>query len=206
MPPRPACIASVTGVPIGTRFLFKLTVPHREAPFELLGEVVWSKADAEEPGMGIRFIYNDDRQRGEERVLTEHPIERDAQVDCAAEGDGCAAEAVRVLLDDPQQLVVAQGEELVTELVDLGDRLLQVTLNQLGDVAIVFGNEDARTRPLLIVSAHRLICSLRQNLHVRRAIVKGVTVAPKSRHVARLMPLAPELAATLRAHRPRSRR
>ena len=52
-------------LPIGTRFLFKLTVPHREAPFELLGEVVWSKADAEEPGMGIRFIYNDDRQRGE---------------------------------------------------------------------------------------------------------------------------------------------
>jgi type IV pilus assembly protein PilZ len=52
-------------LPIGTRFLFKLTVPQREAPFELLGEVVWSKADAEEPGMGIRFIYNDDRQRAE---------------------------------------------------------------------------------------------------------------------------------------------
>ena len=31
-------------LPIGTRFLFKLTVPQREAPFELLGEVVWSKA------------------------------------------------------------------------------------------------------------------------------------------------------------------
>lgn len=52
-------------LPIGTRFLFKLTVPQREAPFELLGEVVWSKGDAEEPGMGIRFIYNDDRQRGD---------------------------------------------------------------------------------------------------------------------------------------------
>ena len=50
-------------LPIGTRFLFKLTVPQREAPFELLGEVVWSKADGEEPGMGIRFIYSDDRQR-----------------------------------------------------------------------------------------------------------------------------------------------
>ena len=35
----------------------------REAPFELLGEVVWSKADGEEPGMGIRFIYADDSQR-----------------------------------------------------------------------------------------------------------------------------------------------
>lgn len=50
---------------IGTRFLFKLTVPHREAPFELLGEVVWSKGDGDEPGMGIRFIYNSDTQRAE---------------------------------------------------------------------------------------------------------------------------------------------
>ena len=52
-------------LPIGTRFLFKLTVPQREAPFELLGEVVWSKGDVEEPGMGIRFIYSDDGQRAE---------------------------------------------------------------------------------------------------------------------------------------------
>jgi hypothetical protein len=37
---------------------------------------------------------------------------------------------------------------------------------------------------------------------VRRAIVKGAIVAPKSRHGARLIPLTPELAATLRAHRP----
>ena len=39
------------------------------------------------------------------------------------------------------------------------------------------------------------------HLRVRRAVVKGATVAPKSRHGARLIPLAPELAATLRAHR-----
>ena len=58
-------------LPIGTRFLFKLTVPQREAPFELLGEVVWSKADGEEPGMGIRFIYSDDRQRGEFEAVVE---------------------------------------------------------------------------------------------------------------------------------------
>ncbi len=57
-------------LPIGTRFLFKLSVPNREAPFELLGEVVWSKAEAEEPGMGIRFIYSGDNQRTEfERVV-----------------------------------------------------------------------------------------------------------------------------------------
>ena len=40
------------------------------------------------------------------------------------------------------------------------------------------------------------------HLQVRRAIVKGAAVAPKSRHGARLIPLTPELAATLRAHRP----
>ena len=40
------------------------------------------------------------------------------------------------------------------------------------------------------------------HLQVSRAIVKGAAVAPKSRHGARLIPLTPELAATLRAHRP----
>lgn len=58
-------------LPIGTRFLFKLAVPGRERPFELLGEVVWSKADGEEPGMGIRFIYSDDRQRSEFEGIVE---------------------------------------------------------------------------------------------------------------------------------------
>jgi type IV pilus assembly protein PilZ len=50
-------------LPIGTKFLFKLAVPHRDNPFELLGEVVWSKGEGDEPGMGIRFIYSDDSQR-----------------------------------------------------------------------------------------------------------------------------------------------
>ncbi|MBL8914331.1 MAG: TIGR02266 family protein [Archangium sp.] len=50
-------------LPIGTRFLFKLTVPLRAAPFELLGEVVWSTIEGEEPGMGIKFVYSDDSQR-----------------------------------------------------------------------------------------------------------------------------------------------
>jgi type IV pilus assembly protein PilZ len=52
-------------LPIGTQFLFKLTVPQRTEPFELLGEVVWSQTDGEEPGMGIRFIYSNDGQRSE---------------------------------------------------------------------------------------------------------------------------------------------
>ena len=58
-------------LPIGTRFLFKLTVPQREAPFELLGEVVWSNAEGDEPGMGIRFIYADERQRDEFESVVE---------------------------------------------------------------------------------------------------------------------------------------
>jgi type IV pilus assembly protein PilZ len=62
-------------LPVGTRFLFKLSVPNREAPFELLGEVVWSKAEAEEPGMGIRFIYADDGQRATFEQLVESLME-----------------------------------------------------------------------------------------------------------------------------------
>jgi integrase len=41
------------------------------------------------------------------------------------------------------------------------------------------------------------------HLRVRRAIVRRAVVAPKSRHGARLIPLTPELATTLRMHRPR---
>ena len=41
----------------------------------------------------------------------------------------------------------------------------------------------------------------RPHLQVRRAIVKGALVAPKSRHGARLIPLTPDLAAILKAHR-----
>jgi type IV pilus assembly protein PilZ len=52
-------------LPIGTQFLFKLTVPQRPAAFELLGEVVWATAEGDEPGMGIKFVYSTDSQRGE---------------------------------------------------------------------------------------------------------------------------------------------
>jgi type IV pilus assembly protein PilZ len=52
-------------LPIGTRFLFKLTVPQRTSPFELLGEVVWSTPEGEEAGMGIKFVYTNDQQRAD---------------------------------------------------------------------------------------------------------------------------------------------
>ena len=41
------------------------------------------------------------------------------------------------------------------------------------------------------------------HVHVKRAIVKGVVVAPKSRHGARVIALTPELASMLAAYRPR---
>ena len=50
-------------LPVGTRFLFKLSIPGRDEPFELLGEVAWSNADGDDAGMGIRFVYADDTQR-----------------------------------------------------------------------------------------------------------------------------------------------
>ncbi|MDP2274486.1 MAG: TIGR02266 family protein [Archangium sp.] len=59
-------------LPIGTRFLFKLSVPQRPAPFELIGEVVWAANDGEEPGMGIKFVYSDDSQRTDFETVVEH--------------------------------------------------------------------------------------------------------------------------------------
>ncbi|HVV15944.1 MAG TPA: TIGR02266 family protein [Polyangia bacterium] len=58
---------------IGTIFLFKLLVPSREDPIALRGEVRWVIKEGQprpadvpaehEPGMGIRFVYDDDQQR-----------------------------------------------------------------------------------------------------------------------------------------------
>src|SRR5262249_3836697 len=35
-------------LPVGTRFLFKLSIPGRAEPFELLGEVAWSNAEGDD--------------------------------------------------------------------------------------------------------------------------------------------------------------
>ena len=50
-------------LPIGTRFLFRLAVPGRDAPFELNGEVVHASPSGDEPGMGIRFVWTADSER-----------------------------------------------------------------------------------------------------------------------------------------------
>jgi type IV pilus assembly protein PilZ len=59
---------------VGTRFLFKLVVPNMSEPLVLLGEVRWVLHEgevrdgdgpdgADEPGMGIRFIYEGPEQQ-----------------------------------------------------------------------------------------------------------------------------------------------
>jgi type IV pilus assembly protein PilZ len=56
-------IKTKKALPIGTRFLFRLTVPGRPKAFELNGEVVHASASGDEPGMGIRFVWSQDRDR-----------------------------------------------------------------------------------------------------------------------------------------------
>src|SRR4051794_31969163 len=50
-------------LPVGTRFLFRLTVPKREAAFELNGEVVHADPNGDEAGMGIRFVWGEEKER-----------------------------------------------------------------------------------------------------------------------------------------------
>jgi type IV pilus assembly protein PilZ len=57
-------------LPVGTRFLFRLSVPGRTSPFELNGDVVHATSNGDEPGMGIRFVWADELERIEfERVV-----------------------------------------------------------------------------------------------------------------------------------------
>ena len=57
-------------LPVGTEFVFKLSLPKREQPFELRGAVIWTNQPnaIQEPsnpnmGMGIRFIFENDAER-----------------------------------------------------------------------------------------------------------------------------------------------
>lgn len=57
-------------LPVGTEFLFKLSLPKREQPFELKGAVIWTnqpseiqRPDVADMGMGIRFIFGNNGER-----------------------------------------------------------------------------------------------------------------------------------------------
>ena len=63
-------------LPPGTRFIFRLSIPGRDTPFELSGEVVRTAATGEEPGMGIRFVWGDELERIEFERVVEQLMER----------------------------------------------------------------------------------------------------------------------------------
>jgi len=76
-------IKTIKPLEVGTEFLFKLMIPSLEEPLILRGEVRWILHEgetrigegpdgADEPGMGIRFIYDSEAQRGE----VEREVER----------------------------------------------------------------------------------------------------------------------------------
>ncbi len=61
---------------IGTEFLFRLNVPALGEPLELKGKVKWiiqpgEATPSEPPGMGIRFIYDDDEHQREVQARVE---------------------------------------------------------------------------------------------------------------------------------------
>jgi type IV pilus assembly protein PilZ len=61
---------------VGTRFLFRLTVPGLSRPLQLTGEVRWLRHPDEVPGadagMGIQFVFADD----EERAVVDGVVEK----------------------------------------------------------------------------------------------------------------------------------
>jgi len=73
-------IKTTRPLPIGTRFLFSLSVPALSEPVTLDGEVTWilpvevAATHREEPGMGIRFIFEDERARMEFEDLVERML------------------------------------------------------------------------------------------------------------------------------------
>lgn len=57
-------IATTKPLDIGTEFVFRLMVPALEEPLRIRGEVVRVVREGDTPGMGIRFLYRDDQERG----------------------------------------------------------------------------------------------------------------------------------------------
>ena len=58
-------------LPMGTRFVFTLSVPALSEPVALSGEVAWIQAAGDEAGMGIRFLFADDGARRQFEHLVE---------------------------------------------------------------------------------------------------------------------------------------
>jgi len=71
-------IKTARPLPIGTHFVFSLSIPALSAPVQLTGEVAWTRGaeqgrpQKEEPGMGIRFVFESPQVRQD----FEHLVER----------------------------------------------------------------------------------------------------------------------------------
>jgi type IV pilus assembly protein PilZ len=70
-------IGTTHPLPVGTSFRFEISSPGLPAPFRLLGEVSWIRAEGPQPGMGIRFVFADDAERRDlesvvEKLMIEH--------------------------------------------------------------------------------------------------------------------------------------
>ena len=82
-------IKTARPMPIGTRFVFALSLPALSEPVQLDGEVTWIlpvEAAAhlkEDPGMGIRFIFKDAPARREFEDLVERMMEESLGFDVA---------------------------------------------------------------------------------------------------------------------------
>ncbi len=50
-------------LPVGTRFLFRLSLPGREEPLELAGEVIHARPQGADAGMGICFVWASEAER-----------------------------------------------------------------------------------------------------------------------------------------------
>jgi type IV pilus assembly protein PilZ len=76
-------IRTTKPLPIGTQFVFVLSVPtEKDSQLRLLGEVKWIVEEAaatqeQPPGMGIRFVFADDADRARVEAFVER-LMRDA--------------------------------------------------------------------------------------------------------------------------------
>lgn len=70
-------IKTVRPLAVGTRFVFQLSVPALSEPVSLTGEVTWvlpaefAKSPDDEPGMGIRFVFESEGARRDFEDLVE---------------------------------------------------------------------------------------------------------------------------------------
>ena len=82
-------IKTARPLPIGTRFLFALAVPALSEPVQLDGEVTWilpaesAEPRGEDPGMGIRFLFQDPQAQRDFEDLVARMMEESLGADVA---------------------------------------------------------------------------------------------------------------------------